>query len=235
MSSSSCGRCHLRRDLCICQRAPSLSAPLNLLLLTHPNEAAKASNSGRLLLNALPGCRSAVWQRRQSGPWLQALTYSEGSQPLLIFPAADPTAAAPPGPAAPLNSAAPLAPAAPLDPQAPLNPAKLAHRAADYCFILLDATWQQARKMLRQTPELQCLPRLQLSTGQSSRYGLRKHQPAGHLSTVEAGILLLRELGREGDADQLDGYFQRFLQCYEAHRSNHPDSSDNGGAPPCNR
>ncbi len=229
MSSSTCGRCHLRRDLCICQQAPRLSAPLNLLLLTHPNEPAKASNSGRLLFNALPGCRSAVWQRRQSGPWLQALASGEGLQLLLIFPAAEATTAAPPDPATSLNPAAQLAPAA------PLNPAELAGRAADYCFILLDATWQQARKMLRQTPELQCLPRLQLSAGQSSRCGLRKHQPAGHLSTAEAGILLLRELGREGDADQLDGYFQRFLQCYEAHRSNHPGSIDTGGAPPCNR
>ena len=88
-----------------------------------------------------------------------------------------------------------------------------------YCFILLDATWQQARKMLRQSVELQKCLRLSLQSPAPSLFNLRRNQREGSISSVETGIELLRGCGFEADANLLQHYFQRFLQHSEAHRS----------------
>ena len=90
----------------------------------------------------------------------------------------------------------------------------------DSCvYILLDATWQQAKKMLRKAPSLQACQRLSLSSLKQSRYSLRKNQQPGSFSSVESGVSLLRELGLEDDAVAIEAYFDRFLLHSEANRS----------------
>ena len=50
--------------------------------------------------------------------------------------------------------------------------------------ILLDATWQEARKMFNKSPYLKNLPKAQLKTRMTSRYQLRRNQPDGGLCTA---------------------------------------------------
>jgi len=78
--------------------------------------------------------------------------------------------------------------------------------------VLLDSTWQEARKMYRQSDYLQDLPKVTLSAAQASEFILRANQLEGGLSTVECVIELLRLQQREQEADQLVVEFRSFIR-----------------------
>jgi len=78
-------------------------------------------------------------------------------------------------------------------------------------FILIDSTWQEARKIVNRSPYLQDLPRIQLSAKNSSRYKLRRNQLEGGLCTAECVVELLREKKCFDVANQLDVSFEKFI------------------------
>lgn len=58
--------------------------------------------------------------------------------------------------------------------------------------VVIDATWLQADRMLRDNPALAALPRIGLSPARESGYReLRREPGPGHLSTIEAVALAL--------------------------------------------
>jgi len=78
-------------------------------------------------------------------------------------------------------------------------------------FILIDSTWQEARKIYNRSPYLQELPRVQLSSKKPSKYSLRRNQVEGGLCTAECVIELLRDGRRFDLADALDVLFREFI------------------------
>lgn len=58
-------------------------------------------------------------------------------------------------------------------------------------FVLLDATWTEARKMFRKSPYLDALPVLSLTPAQLSRYRLRRSTRGEHLCTAEVAAMCL--------------------------------------------
>ncbi len=58
-------------------------------------------------------------------------------------------------------------------------------------FVLLDATWQQARKIFRKSPYLNHLPALSLQPKQLSHYRLSRSTRDDHLCTSEVATLCL--------------------------------------------
>lgn len=76
--------------------------------------------------------------------------------------------------------------------------------------ILLDATWQEARKIFNRSAYLKDLPRAQLQPQLHSQYQLRRNQLDGGLCTAECVVEILR-LKKCGDiADRLDAAFSLF-------------------------
>ncbi|NHO64733.1 DTW domain-containing protein [Aestuariicella hydrocarbonica] len=200
-----CGRCHWRKEWCLCEQAPQLTPRLHVLLLTHEREHAKLSNTGRLLEASLPNAHVLDWQRKTAGSQVLEIAGQQGLTPILLFP-----------------EDRPCSERAVMD--LPLSfclSSSVPHDMNQLMFIVLDGTWQQAAKMVRSSPELQRLPRLELQSDSASAYQLRKNQQPGHFSTVETGLLLMQTLGFNEDAERLHDYFQCFLQHYEAQRSNH--------------
>jgi DTW domain-containing protein YfiP len=64
--------------------------------------------------------------------------------------------------------------------------------------VVIDGTWLQADRMLRDNPGLAALPRVGLVHDRESGYtGLRREPAAGHLSTIEAVALALGALERD--------------------------------------
>jgi DTW domain-containing protein YfiP len=77
-------------------------------------------------------------------------------------------------------------------------------------FLLLDSTWQEARKMYNRSPYLQRASRVALKINEPSRYKLRRNQIADGLSTAECASELLRQKGQEGLAEKVNHEFNRF-------------------------
>ncbi len=61
--------------------------------------------------------------------------------------------------------------------------------------VILDATWQEAGKMYRQSPYLQSLARVELQTEQGSAFRLRRNQRQGGLCTLECIAAVWQNLG----------------------------------------
>jgi DTW domain-containing protein YfiP len=76
--------------------------------------------------------------------------------------------------------------------------------------ILLDATWQEARKMFNKSPYLQNLPRAHIKPRQISRYQLRRNQPEGGLCTAECVVEILIAKNHIDIAERLDSAFMLF-------------------------
>jgi len=188
----SCPRCGFRHN-CICDAEPQLSCDARFILLTHPNELNKDTNTGELMLRTLPDCQRYTWDRVNPPTELLAQLVNANYQPWLLFPS---------------DEQHPPAPYQPEDNRQPL-------------FILIDATWQEAKKMVRKSSWLASLPRLGLSPSSMSAYQLRRNQQAGNLCTCETGIALLQLLGEARQAEQLQDYFQCFIDTFHADKSGH--------------
>lgn len=78
--------------------------------------------------------------------------------------------------------------------------------------VLLDATWQLARKMYNQSPYLQQMPALRLYAAQASQYSLRRNQTKEGWCTAETVALLLEAFGLQAQAASLTQAFHSFNQ-----------------------
>ena len=77
-------------------------------------------------------------------------------------------------------------------------------------FILLDATWQEARKMYNRSPYLKAANRVVLDPAHASRFRLRRNQKAYGLCTAECVVEILRGKEREQLASEVELAFDRF-------------------------
>lgn len=82
--------------------------------------------------------------------------------------------------------------------------------------LLIDSTWQQSKKMLRQSPWLKALPKAHISA-ESSLYKLRRNQIQGGLSTLEAAAHLLAARGDEQTSEKLVQFLLSFQAQYKKH------------------
>lgn len=80
--------------------------------------------------------------------------------------------------------------------------------------LILDGTWQETQKMLRQSSWLKTLPRYSLRQ-QTSNYSLRRNQKPDGLSTLEALAYYLGEQGHTKDRQELLQFFSKFQVQYK--------------------
>lgn len=74
--------------------------------------------------------------------------------------------------------------------------------------VLVDATWHQAKTIVRSAPWLRDLPRIRLDRPAPGEYRIRREPRPNYLSTIEATIGALRAL--EPDTEGLDGLMGAF-------------------------
>lgn len=63
--------------------------------------------------------------------------------------------------------------------------------------VMIDGTWHHAHTLLRDVPDLQRLPRVQIDSGAPSRYRIRREPRAECLSSVEAAVHALQQMEPE--------------------------------------
>lgn len=78
-------------------------------------------------------------------------------------------------------------------------------------FIILDGTWQEAKKIYNKSPYLKNMKTFTLNTGTKSIYNLRRNQIVGGLCTAECVIEILKIKGDLKNAQKLNTSFLEFL------------------------
>ncbi len=188
----------------MCALRPSVQTRSGVCLLMADIEALKPTNTGWLIADLVPDTFAFGWARTEIDPALPALLSDSQWQPYVVFPGEY---------AAPERVVQKIAPA---DEQTGKRP----------LFILLDATWTEARKMFRKSPYLDHLPVLSLQPEQISQYKLRRSHRDDHFCTSEVAALCLNLAGEQLAEQTLTAYLDVFTHHYLQARNQLPIAWD---------
>ena len=185
---------------CICQKISPITTQARFIILSSQKETVRASNTGRLLKLINPRATDIIlWERKQpSADLLERLRHHANAY--LVFPPESETGKS--------RAVSRVSGPAPL-------------------FILLDGTWQEARKIARKSEYLDSLPLLAFPEDVSSGYTLREGQKSGSLCTIEAAMECLELSAEWACAQQLRQAFDLFQQHYLAGLSGHRVKASN--------
>ena len=186
-----CAGCRLVPSHCLCVLRPSVPTRAGVCLIMADIEPLKPSNTGWLIADVVADTFAFGWARTEVDPALLALLADPQWQPVLVFPGEF---------VAPERVVTEL----------PTNDT-LAKRPL---FVLLDATWPEARKMFRKSPYLDHLPVLSLQADQISRYKLRRSRRDDHFCTSEVAALCMDLAGEPLAAQTLEAYLDVFTHHY---------------------
>ena len=206
-----CAGCRLQPSHCICALRPLLSVGAGFCLLMADIEPLKPSNTGWLVADVVADTFAFGWTRTEVDPALLALLADPQWQPYLVFPAES------------VAGGRVVIDVLTAGAQAVSDATKLKRPL----FVLLDATWPEARKMFRKSPYLDHLPVLSLQGEQLSRYRLRRSQRDEHFCTSEIAALCLALAGEAHAAQTLEAYLDVFINHYlQAKQQLPPDMDD---------
>lgn len=189
-----CPECRLAVSHCLCAWRPQVEARSGVSLLMHDVEALKPSNTGWLIADVVRDTSAFGWSRVEVDQRLLELLDDPQWQPYLVFPG---------------EYAAPervVSEVCTTEGKRPL-------------FVLLDATWSEARKMFRKSPYLDRFPVLSLQPEQISRYRLRRSKRDDHFCTAEVAAMCLELAGDGRAAEALNAYLDVFSQHYLASKA----------------
>ena len=207
-----CEACRLRPSHCMCALRPELGTRAAFCLLMHDSEPLKPSNTGWLIADVVRETYAFGWSRTEVDPQIEALLADPQWQPYVVFPGE--------------YAQSPERVVQSLD-----EPGRGALQAGKRpLFILLDATWSEARKMFRKSPYLDGFPVLSLHPDLLSRYQLRRSKRDDHFCTSEVAALCLELVGDAPDVragQVLESYLGVFTERYlqAKHQQNADEAS----------
>jgi len=184
-----CPGCRVIATHCLCDWKPSVSAESGICLLMHDTEPLKPTNTGWLIADLIEDTSAFGWLRTSVDEGLLALLDDPQWQPYIVFPG---------------------------EFVAPERVVTDVVRSPEKrpLFILLDATWTEARKMFRKSPYLERFPVLSLQPEQMSRYRLRRSRRDDHFCTAEVAAMCLDLAGDHLASQALDAYLDVFSLHY---------------------
>ena len=185
-----CSGCRLVPSHCICTLLPAVHTQSGMCLLMADIEPLKPSNTGWLIADVVQDTFAFGWARTEVDPALLALLADPQWQAFVVFPCEF------------------------VAPERVLSHVPDMSAVQRPLFILLDATWPEARKMFRKSPYLDRLPVLSLNPEQVSRYQLRRSQRDDHFCTSEVASLCLELAGELRAADTLQAYLDVYTHHY---------------------
>jgi DTW domain-containing protein YfiP len=196
-----CPDCRVIFSYCLCAWRPSVEANSAMCLLMYDTEPLKPTNTGWLIADVIKDTYAFGWSRLEVDPELLALLDDPQWQPYIVFPGEF------------VAKERVVTQVRRDDGKRPL-------------FILLDATWTEARKMFRKSPYLERFPVLSLEPEQISRYRLRRSRRDDHFCTAEVAALCL-ELADDSQASSvLDAYLDVFSAHYLGAKFQNPIDPD---------
>jgi DTW domain-containing protein YfiP len=210
-----CEGCRLVPSHCMCALRPMLTTQAGFCLIMADIEPLKPSNTGWLVADVVPDTFAFGWSRTAVDPALLALLADPQWQPYVVFPGE-------------YASAERVVTDLLHDALACAASARPDGTSTRPLFVLLDATWSEARKMFRKSPYLAHLPVLSLQPEHLSRYRLRRSKRDDHFCTSEVAALCLELAGDTHAAHTLDAYLDVYTHHYLRAKQQlplHPDDA----------
>ena len=180
---SHCPRCYQRREICICPILPTVTTKTEFLILRHIYEAERPSNTGRLVALVMPNSR---------------IISCGGGTRIGLSPIDDEFLRAPgtwllwPDGTGTNSNVSDLIP-----------PVRV---------VVIDATWQQARRLYSTMPALRALPRLALPLPKRCRERLREQHRSDGMSTIEAVAAAVAKLEGAEAAKPLEKLYDELVK-----------------------
>jgi DTW domain-containing protein YfiP len=181
--NSHCPRCYQRREICICPILPTVTTKTEFLILRHIYEAQRPSNTGRLVALSMPNSR---------------IIPCGGGTRIGLSPIDDEFLRVPgtwllwpDGTGAESNGSNHTPPAR---------------------IVVIDATWQQARRLYSTMPALRALPRLVLPAPIRCRDRLREQHRSDGMSTLEAVAAAVAKLEGAEAAKPLEKLYDELVK-----------------------
>ncbi|MFT7186452.1 MAG: DTW domain-containing protein YfiP [Pseudohongiellaceae bacterium] len=179
---------------------------MTLYLLTHERELNKATNTGQLVKKCLGGyVKVIIWRRKE--PDLNLVELINQGKVAMLFPEQP-------------NQNNLLVEK--FDDKAQLSESVGLNVYNDdrdngkgdikdfEVFVILDSTWQEARKMYKRSAYLQQAKKISLHVDEPSTYRKRRNQIEGGLSTAECVIALLKQKNKQTLATVLQQEYDVF-------------------------
>ena len=194
-----CAGCRLLPSHCLCALRPVVATRAGVCLLMADIESLKPTNTGWLIADVVADTFAFSWARTVVDPALLALLADPQWQPYVVFPG---------------EYVAPERVVCSVAPPGSGVGVHVQTSAQRPLFILLDATWSEARKMFRRSPYLDHLPVLSLQPEQLSQYQLRRSHRDDHFCTSEVAALCLNLAGEVLAEQTLEAYLDVFTHHY---------------------
>lgn len=200
--SESCEFCALPLFNCICNEIKKVKIKTKFIILSTEKEIERPSNTARLLKLINNDTEIIKWERTKISKELEGYLNNDKYKLCLVFPA--------------LNDD---------DKKRILSNDDLIEENKEIISILIDGTWQEAKKIIRKSPYLNKLPLISLNLGEPSSFDLRRGVKDGTLCTIEAAIEVIKLMGEKENAKIINDDFKLFLKSFKAGRSGHKVSS----------
>lgn len=165
---------------------------MKIFLLTHERELHRGTNTGALALeNSNNIVERILWERVNPNKELTRLI--DNNEAVLLYSNSESSCVA--------SSAMPST--------APSSVASVIIEEYEN-IIIIDSTWQEAKKIFNHSAYLKNAPQFTLQTDNDSLYKLRANQPKGGLCTIECIIEVLKVKGKNKLASELSLKFDQF-------------------------
>ncbi len=164
-----CENCRLHFRICLCAEIVPVIPLARLFILQHPAEVGRPSGTVGLVASSVSG--TAIFMKDdavQEAELRRRIETSEGPV-FLVFPD---------------QGARSVVEARQKGAWSTTNPPT---------FVMIDASWRQARRMRRRREWLRSLPVVAVRDDRLSAYSMRRQVDPGHFSTVEAAAVLLAQ------------------------------------------
>ncbi|WP_394211281.1 tRNA-uridine aminocarboxypropyltransferase [Enterovibrio calviensis] len=184
-----CIHCMVVERLCICEERQTLTTNAGFLLVMYDDEVLKPSNTGRLIADTVEDTYAYIWSRKTPNEEMVALVNDPIWQPFVVFPAQYAS-----------------------EDRIVSQPVIKAGKRP--LFIMIDGTWQEAKKIFRKSPWLDEVPVLSIKVDTQSRYQMREANGEGQLATAEVAAQVLALAGDIKASQCLDAWFDVFREYY---------------------
>jgi len=173
-----CRRCRRPQTVCYCPHLTSIPTRTRVVFLQHPRERDVPIGTARMASLCLENSELHVGAHWAGAPALARALGDPSRPPALLFPSQD---------------------AIDIVADPPRHAITL---------VVVDGTWSQAKKVVRDNPTLAALPRYTFVPPAPSEYRIRREPKSSYVSTIEALVHVLGAL--EGDPDRFTALLAPF-------------------------